>query len=113
MNPLSPQISRISRITSGSAGILPAGFGGFPVLMLKRINTGPESPADPQTKNALATLNPNSEVASGGGLAEAAPECARPREQPPASFQPQNSFQQLTHPTLLRPGQPHSANAEI
>jgi hypothetical protein len=58
-------------------------------------------------------LNPNSEVADGGGLAEAAPECARPRAQPQASFQPPNRFQQLTHPTLLRPGRPHSANAEI
>jgi len=58
-------------------------------------------------------LNPNSEVAGGGGLAEAAPECARPRAQPPASFEPQKSFQPLTHPTLLRPGRPPSANAEI
>jgi len=41
------------------------------------------------------------------------PECARPRAQPQASFQPQYRFQQLTHPTLLQPGQPHSAYAEI
>ena len=58
-------------------------------------------------------ISPNSEVAIGGGLAEAASECARPRAQPQASFEPQNSFQQLTHPTSLVPGRPHSDNAEI
>jgi len=60
-----------------------------------------------------APFNPDSEVAGGRGVAEAAPECARPRAQPQASFQPQNRFQPLTHPALLRSGRPHSVNAEI
>jgi hypothetical protein len=53
-------------------------------------------------------FNPNSEVAGGGGLDEALPECARPRAQPLASFKPRNIFQPPVHPMLLRPGRPHS-----
>ena len=68
---------------------------------------------DESRSSRKSRLNPNSEVAGGGRLAEVAPECARPRAQPPASFQLQNRFQLLTPPTWLRPGRPLSANAEI
>ena len=49
-------------------------------------------------------LNPNSEVAGGGGADEAMSECARPRAQQLASFKPWNIFQSPAHPTWLRPG---------
>jgi hypothetical protein len=60
-----------------------------------------------------AELIPNSEVAGGGRLDEAMLECARPRAQQRALFKPRNISQPPAHPTLLRPGRPHSANAEI
>ena len=60
-----------------------------------------------------SSLNPNSEVAGGGGLDEAMPECARPRAQQLASFEPRNIFQPPAQPTWLRLGRSHSANAEI
>jgi len=40
------------------------------------------------------------------------PECARPRAQQLASFQPKNISQLPAYSALLRPGRPHSANAE-
>ena len=48
-----------------------------------------------------------------GGMDEAMPECARSRAQQLASFKPRNISQPPAHPALLRPGRPHSANAEI
>jgi len=64
-----------------------------------------------QTDNAQ--FSPNFEVAGGGGLDEARPECARPRAQQLASFKPRNISQPPARPTWLRSGRPHSANAEI
>jgi hypothetical protein len=57
--------------------------------------------------------NPNSEVAGGGGANDALSECARSRAQQLASFKLRNISQPPVHSTLLRPGRPHSANAEI
>jgi hypothetical protein len=58
-------------------------------------------------------FNPNSEVADGGGMAEAKPEYARPRAQHLGYFQVTEHFPTAVPPTLLRPGRPHSTNAEI
>ena len=58
-------------------------------------------------------FNPETEVVSGGGAGDALSECARPRAQQLASFKPWNIFQPPVHHTWLRPGRPHSANAEI
>jgi hypothetical protein len=41
------------------------------------------------------------------------PECADPRAQQLALLKPRNIFQPPAHPTLLRPGRPHSANIAI
>jgi hypothetical protein len=59
------------------------------------------------------SLNPNSEVAGGGGADKTLSECARPRAQQLASFEPRNISQPPAHLAWLRPGRPHSANAEI
>jgi hypothetical protein len=68
---------------------------------------------DPPGPAVPCQFIPNSEVPDGGGADEARPECARPRAQQLPSFKPQNILQPPAHPTLLRPGRPHSANAEI
>jgi hypothetical protein len=63
--------------------------------------------------NKIKQLNPNSEVIGGGKANEA--DGVRPSSgaATAASFKPWNISQSSAHPTLLRPGRPHSANVEI
>jgi hypothetical protein len=56
----------------------------------------------------MPALSPNSEVADGGGLAEAKPECARPRAQPLTSYQRWNIFQPPPIPRCCARGRAHS-----
>jgi len=58
-------------------------------------------------------LNPNSEVVGDGDADDAMPECARPRHSnwPPSIHGTLPN--RLRTPARLRPGRPHSANAEI
>ena len=77
----------------------------------------PEDMAGPPSPGRIGSgFKPNklnSEVAAGGGVDQALSECARPRAQQLPSFKPWNISQPSAHPTWLRPGRPHSANAEI
>jgi len=69
--------------------------------------------SDAPDDGRFVVFNPNSEVTDAGVANESLPECARPRAQQLASFKPRNIFQPPAHPTLLRPGRPHSDNTEI
>ena len=63
---------------------------------------------EPRSVKKQIPINPNSEVADGGGLAEAKPECARPRAQPLTSYQRWNIFQPPPIPRCCARGRVHS-----
>src|SRR5208283_1779710 len=78
------------------------------------LDCGPDAsgPLFPEAYQTVPMFNLNSEVTGGGGHSEARPKCARPRARQLPSFKPRNVSQPPAHPTLLRPGRPHS-EAEI